>query len=75
MKSICDEIYWCKDYGVISNAYTEENLHLDFVSINNKKKIILEKKPNIWSEQNNYCQSFSKRRNKLISRFNSKHFD
>lgn len=73
MKSICDEIYWCKDYEVISNVYTEENLHLDFVTTNNKNKIILEKKPNIWSEQNNYCQSFSKFWKKINSKKNNQY--
>jgi len=60
MKSICDEIYWCEKSLIINGSCFEENLHLDFVLENKSNKLFTEMRPNIWSTDINYCQSFSK---------------
>ena len=73
MKSICDEIYWCKDSDIIRNSHIEENLHLDFILTKNKNEIILEKRPNIWPEQNSYCQSFTKFWKKINAKKNNQY--
>ena len=73
MKSICDEIYWCKDSDIIRNSHVEENLHLEFILTKNKNEIILEKRPNIWPEQNSYCQSFTKFWKKINAKKNNQY--